>query len=108
MCRCKICPDGIGEGAGIAADVKAGFVETKGAVDPAFLSETQPHQVTKKRFVKARYKRMQQAGSLAPETFGLRVDKLSRGNSTDENEAQKIGAYDRVQKLVRRQINKDA
>jgi len=51
---------------------------------------------------------MQQAGSLAPETFGLRVDKLSRGNSTDENEAQKIGAYDRVQKLVRRQINKDA
>jgi coenzyme F420 hydrogenase subunit beta len=126
--RCKICPDGIGEGADIAAAdtwpggspdrqgsltdpgvnsilvrTRAGLellaaAEHDGAlvlgrdVDVGFLSETQPHQVTKKRYALARHRGLIDAGRLAPETIGLRLPELAATNDEEANDQQRRGA----------------
>lgn len=130
--RCKICPDGIGEGADIAAAdtwpkaspdrvasetdpgtnsmiirtargmelisaaVRDGFLELGEEVEIPYMDATQPHQVTKKRAVQARYDGMREAGSLAPETIGLRLEELHAMNAPEENARQKRGAYERA------------
>ena len=130
--RCKICPDGIGEGADIAvADTWPGatpdrqFIDTDpgvnsiivrtragrdlleaaaqdgvlslGApVDAAYLSLTQPHQVTKKRFAHARHQGLRDAGSLAPQTIGLRLEAIAASNAQEENLLQRLGARKRA------------
>lgn len=130
--RCKICPDGIGEGADIAAAdtwpaaspdreasatdpgtnsiiartrrgaelleaaTAAGFLEDGGPVDIEFMNKTQPHQVAKKRNMRARFDGLRRAGSLVPETIGLRLDALYRENSTTQNRDQEEGAFKRA------------
>ena len=130
--RCKICPDGIGEAADIAAAdtwpkaspdrkgsltdpgtnsiiartargqallqaaIEDGFVTTNGTIDVNYLNDTQPHQVTKKRFAQARFNGLKRAGSLAPATSGLRLEELHSHNSEGENRAQEHGAYERA------------
>lgn len=134
--RCKICPDGIGEGADIAAadtwpnatpdraasltdpGVNAILIRTRAGldlidaavrdgaltldrpVDVDFLNETQPHQVTKKRFALARHQGLRDAGRLAPETVGLRLPQLAAANSVVENERERKGAARRAGKAV--------
>jgi len=129
--RCKICPDGIGEAADVAAAdtwpvatpdreisktdpgtnsiitrtargeallqaaIADGFLTAGGMVDVEFMKETQPHQVTKKRFMRARYNGMKRAGSLVPETHGLRLDALYKKNLEAENLEQEEGAFTR-------------
>ena len=130
--RCKICPDGIGEGADIAAAdtwpdacpdreasltdpgtnslivrtapgmelldaaVRDGALVLGNDVDIAYLNDTQPHQVTKKRFVKARYDGLQDAGALIPKAVNLRVNELSEANDARKNEEQRQGAFERA------------
>jgi coenzyme F420 hydrogenase subunit beta len=132
--RCKICPDGIGEGADIAAaDTWTNATPDRAAslVDPGvnsllirtlaglelveaavrdgaltldrdvgvdFLSETQPHQVKKKRFALARHQGLRDAGRLAPETVGLRLSELAAANEAAENEYERQGARRRAGK----------
>ena len=131
--RCKICPDGIGEAADIAAAdtwpvatpdrmasatdpgtnsiitrtargaalleaaVGAGFLENGGEVDIEFMNATQPHQVTKKRSMKARFDGLKRAGRLAPVTFGLRLEALYCENSAAENQKQEESAFTRAE-----------
>lgn len=135
--RCKICPDGIGEGADIAAAdtwpgaspdrmasqsdpgvnsillrTRAGMELVEAAVrdgalvlgrdvDTAFLDETQPHQVTKKRFAHARHAGLRDAGSLAPDTVGLRLEALAALNDEEVNREQRDGARLRASGLER-------
>jgi len=130
--RCKICPDGIGESADIAAAdtwpgggpardtvesdlgtnslilrtqsgvelvsaaLAAGFLKVGKTVDPDFMNDTQPHQVTKKQTVAARYAGLKKAGSLTPQTNGLRLKRLSEELSKQDFEKQKQGAYQRA------------
>lgn len=130
--RCKICPDGIGEGADIAAAdtwpgaspdrvtsqtdpgvnsilirTRAGMELIEAAVrDGAltlgrdvgveYLNDTQPHQVTKKRFVHSRHQGLRDAGALAPTCVGLRLEELASLNCTENNDAQREGARRRA------------
>ncbi len=133
--RCKICPDGIGESADIAAAdtwpnaspnrelsrtdpgtnsviirswagmelmaaaIHAGYLKVGKPVSPDYLSSTQPHQVTKKNTMGARYAGIKAAGKLVPETTGLRLETLSKGLSKSEYQDQKNGAYRRAIKI---------
>ncbi len=130
--RCKICPDGIGDGADIAAAdtwpgaspdregsltdpgvnsilvrtaagmelldaaVRDGALVLGQDVGVDFLDDTQPHQVTKKRFALARHQGLRDAGRLAPETVGLRLPELAAGNDPAENARQRQGAARRA------------
>ncbi|MCU9847572.1 Coenzyme F420 hydrogenase/dehydrogenase, beta subunit C-terminal domain [Defluviimonas sp. WL0024] len=130
--RCKICPDGIGEGADIAAadtwpgaspdrdasrtdpGVNSLLIRTRAGmeliaaavrdgalalgrdVDVAYMNDTQPHQVTKKRFVHARHAGLRDAGSLAPDCVGLRIEHLSAMNDPAENRVQRDGSMRRA------------
>lgn len=132
--RCKICPDGIGEGADIAAAdtwpsaspdreesqsdpgtnsiitrtargaelleaaIAAGFLAGGDPVDIQYMNNTQPHQVTKKRAMRARFNGMKRAGRLTPDTYGLRLDALYRENSDQDNQKQEEGAFMRSTK----------
>ncbi|MES0828230.1 Coenzyme F420 hydrogenase/dehydrogenase, beta subunit C-terminal domain [Ruegeria sp. SCP11] len=130
--RCKICPDGIGEGADIAAAdtwpvatpdretsatdpgtnsiiartnrgvelleaaIAAGYLDDGGPVDIEFMNNTQPHQITKKRNMRARFNGLRRAGRLVPETFGLRLDALYLENSAQQNREQEEGTFVRA------------
>ncbi|MDW4550719.1 Coenzyme F420 hydrogenase/dehydrogenase, beta subunit C-terminal domain [Defluviimonas sp. D31] len=130
--RCKICPDGVGEGADIAAAdtwpgaspdreasrtdpgvnsllirtragmeliaaaVRDGALALGREVDVAYMNDTQPHQVTKKRFVHARHAGLRDAGSLAPDCVGLRIEHLSAMNDPAENRVQRDGSMRRA------------
>lgn len=132
--RCKICPDGIGEGADIAAAdtwpaatpdregsktdlgtnsmivrtqagadllaeaVREGALQLGETIDIDYMNRTQPHQVTKKYAVQARYLGLQDAGRLVPETHGLRLEALYQCNTDEENQRQRRGAYERARK----------
>jgi len=132
--RCKICPDGIGEAADIAAAdtwpratpdregsatdpgtnsiitrtirgeallqaaIADGFLTAGGDVDIAYMNETLPHQVSKKRFMRARFDGLRRAGRLVPETFGLRLEALYRENAPQENREQEKGTFARSKK----------
>lgn len=133
--RCKVCPDGIGEGADVAAAdnwpggspdrelaksdpgtnamiirTNAGLelVETA-AHDGALvldgdttienLHDTQPHQVTKKKFVSARYTGLAEAGRLVPKTYGLRLLECAQLADQSELERQRVGAFARATRL---------
>ncbi|NOD62902.1 MULTISPECIES: Coenzyme F420 hydrogenase/dehydrogenase, beta subunit C-terminal domain [unclassified Ruegeria] len=133
--RCKVCPDGIGEAADIAAAdtwpvatpdrevsktdpgtnsiitrsvrgeallqaaIADGFLTAGGEVDIDYMNKTQPHQVTKKRSMYARFKGMKRAGQLVPATYGLRLEELSDQNSAAENSKQEQGAFERARRL---------
>ncbi len=133
--RCKVCPDGIGEAADIAAAdtwpnatpdregsvtdpgtnsvitrtqrgeallqaaLADGFLAPGGQVDVDYMSNTQPHQVSKKRFMHARFKGLNRAGQLTPATFGLRLEELSDQNTAEENTAQEQGAFERASRV---------
>lgn len=132
--RCKICPDGMGDGADIAAAdtwpnaspdraasqadpgvnsllirTRVGLELVEAAVHDGalslgrdigvdFLSETQPHQVKKKRFALARHQGLRDAGRLAPQTYGLRLPELDAANEPTENEYERQGARHRADK----------
>ena len=129
--RCKICPDGIGEAADIAAAdcwpggspdregsasdpgtnalivrtaaglalleaaVRDGALVLGEAVDAAFMDDVQPHQVKKKRAAFARFQGLRDAGGLAPETVGLRLEELAKRNEETANARERQGAYRR-------------
>lgn len=76
--------------------VEAGFIALDQPVAPDYLSRTQPHQVTKKRSMLARYKGLAKAGRVFPETRGLRLQALYEANSASENQRQEIGAFSRA------------
>lgn len=134
--RCKICPDGIGECADIAAAdtwpnaspdretsltdpgtnsliirswagmalisgaLQAGYLKVGRAVAPDYLSRTQPHQVTKKMTMAARYEGLTKAGNLAPQTNRLRLKELSDELSPENYKAQRDGAFKRALKPI--------
>lgn len=130
--RCKICPDGIGEGADIVAGdawdgaspdrqdslndpgfnsvitrttagdalyqeaIKAGYIVKTDIVTKDYMSQVQPHQVTKKLAGQARCEGLAQAGSVAPELVNLRKEELSQALGKEAFDAQKQGAYERA------------
>ena len=132
--RCKVCPDGIGESADIAASdtwpggapdsqtededpgtnalivrtakglallndaVDAGFITLGDLVDPRLMDDFQPHQVTKKLNVKARYDGQNAAGNIVPQIARLRLDELYSANDKNENKRQFEGARNRALK----------
>lgn len=135
--RCKICPDGIGEGADIAvadtwpgatpdriasesdpgvnsivirtragmelveAAVREGALVLGQDVDTSFLDDTQPHQVTKKRFAHARHAGLRDAGLLAPRCVGLRLEELAALNGDMANREQREGSMLRAKRRER-------
>lgn len=76
--------------------VEAEFICLDKPVAPDYLSQTQPHQVAKKRAMKARYNGMKKAGHVDPNTRGLRLQALHDENPASENQRQEEGAYRRV------------
>jgi len=130
--RCKVCPDGIGESADIAAAdtwdggsptqelsksdlgsnaaivrtqrgrqlmndaINAGYLVRADDLSPDDLNRFQPHQETKKRFTWSRFQGIQKAGNKVPSSEGLRLQKLAKLNSAEENRMAEQGAYDRV------------
>ena len=141
--RCKICPDGIGDAADIAAAdcwpggspdretsendpgtnalivrTRAGLdlieaAERDGAlalgedVDTAFLSDVQPHQVKKKRAAAARFQGLRDAGNLAPEAVGLRLEALAALNEKIDTARERWGAYRRAREGRQRETRPD-
>ena len=133
--RCKVCPDGIGEAADIAASdtwpggspdpatehedpgtnaliirtakgmklvndaVNAGYLTLGDPVDPRLMDDFQPHQVSKKLKLKARYKGQKAAGNIIPKTSRLRLDELYQANDQQDNQRQFEGARNRALKL---------
>ncbi len=79
----------------VEAAVKDGYLTLGDEVDIDYFYDTQPHQVTKKKFVKARFDGLKDAGRLTPVTVGLRLDELAEQNSPAENEEQRQGAFKR-------------
>lgn len=79
----------------LRAAISDGFLASGGDVDVDYMSATQPHQVTKKRFMRARFDGMNRAGRLVPQTRGLRLDALFQENSASDNREQEEGAFKR-------------
>ncbi len=130
--RCKVCPDGIGDAADIAASdtwdggsptregqledpgtnavivrsragedllhraVSSGYVCLGDSLTPMDMDRFQPHQVTKKRSVWARFVGMRNAAHVVPDVRGLRLKPLARGNSLAENLNQARGSLRRA------------
>jgi coenzyme F420 hydrogenase subunit beta len=95
--RCKICPDGIGEAADIAA-ADAGYLTLESDIGIEEMNLYQPHQVAKKRAVWARHAGLRAAGTLAPETERLRIRDLARENPFSVNLTQARGARRRARR----------
>lgn len=81
----------------VDAAVKDGYLSLGDEVEIDYFYDTQPHQVTKKKFAKARYDGLRDAGRLTPVTVGLRLEELSDLNSPSDNEKQRLGAFTRSQ-----------
>lgn len=133
--RCKICPDGIGEAADIAAAdcwpggaptreqaedhradpgsngvlirsargaalwraaAAAGAIVEESRHAPRDMDDWQPHQVTKKKSVRARFDGMAAAGRLVPQTARLRLDALYDTRDPDEAMAETEGTERRI------------
>lgn len=130
--RCRLCPDGIGESADIAAAdtwiggsprrdetdhdlgtnaviartragadlleaaVAEGALTVEREMSMEELSAYQPHQVTKKHRVAARFEGLADEGRIVPKTNRLRLDELGARLSTDERNEQRIGTRSRV------------
>lgn len=84
----------------LRAATAAGFLTAGRTVGVDYLNETQPHQVTKKRFMRARFDGMARAGRLVPQAVGLRLDALYAENDPAENRRQEEGAFQRAQRRV--------
>jgi len=80
----------------VDAAVEDKYLSLGDEVEIDYFYDTQPHQVTKKRFAKARYDGLKDAGKLTPVTIGLRLDELAKQNAPEENEEQRLGAYERA------------
>ena len=76
--------------------IKAGVVTKTQTVDCAFMSNVQPHQVTKKLAGQARSDGLRQAGSVAPKLVNMRADALSEKLGKQDYDAQKEGSYRRA------------
>ena len=66
----------------------AGYLRVEREIGPADMSSYQPHQVTKKYAVWARYVGLRAAAQLAPETERLRIRDLARKNRLSFNLVQ--------------------
>jgi len=75
---------------------KAGYIVIEKQITPRDLDRFQPHQVNKKRTVWARFAGMKSAKTIVPETHGLRLKQLARGNNFRFNLQQARGAKTRI------------
>jgi coenzyme F420 hydrogenase subunit beta len=130
--RCKVCPDGIGEAADIAASdtwigggpnrvdsvddpgknaliartrageeliaaaVADGALAIEYDIVPDTMSLYQPHQVNKKYAAWPRHQGLREAGRLAPQTAGLRIEELAADLPEVTNRFQREGTRQRV------------
>jgi coenzyme F420 hydrogenase subunit beta len=76
--------------------VAAGALTVVRAIGFRDLDLFQPHQVRKKRAVRARLEGMKAAGLAVPRVEGLRIAELAAENHESENEAEKRGAQGRA------------
>ena len=88
----------------LEAAVRDGVLVLGEAVDSAFMSEVQPHQVKKKRAAFARFQGLRDAGGLAPETVGLRLEELALRNERIANARERWGAYRRSREGRQREL----
>ncbi len=130
--RCKICPDGIGESADLAASdtwpggsptrqdsetdpgtnaviartevgqelleaaAAAGAITIERDIDPAAMTEYQPHQVSKKQVVASRLAGIGDEGRFVPSYEGLRIDELAAEIPAEIRAHQRAGARERI------------
>ena len=83
------------------AAIEAGLITKTQIVDCAFMSDVQPHQVTKKLAGQARAKGLADAGSVAPELVNLRAEALSHMLGSKAFDAQRHGTHQRALKAKR-------
>jgi len=81
----------------LEAAVEEGALIIDRALTPRDMDGFQPHQVRKKEAVWARLEGLREAGHLAPDVSGLRIEALSQRNSVEANCAEKDGIQQRVQ-----------
>ena len=79
---------------------KAGYIHVGDKLNIDDINDFQPHQVNKKKVVYARHQGMIKNGSPTIDTNGLRIKELSKLNSKDFNEKEKLGVASRIKKLV--------
>ena len=130
--RCKVCPDGIGEAADLAASdtwpggspdrvesetdlgtnaivartaagvelleaaEAAGALTVERDIEPADMTEYQPHQMRKKYAAGPRLDALREAGRLSIATNGLRLDALTSELSATERDRQREGVFVRI------------
>ncbi|MGI9319435.1 MAG: Coenzyme F420 hydrogenase/dehydrogenase, beta subunit C-terminal domain [bacterium] len=70
----------------------AGYVCVGDTLTPRDMDRLQPHQVTKKHSVWARFVGMRSAGKVVPDVRGLRLKPLARRNTLKENLSQARGS----------------
>ena len=75
---------------------KAGDLICGEVLTPGQLDDFQPHQVSKKTKLLARYAGLLEAGSITIETTGLRLDTLDKRLSDDEREIEQRKTLDRA------------
>ncbi len=76
--------------------VSAGYVALGDSLTPRDMDRFQPHQVTKKRSVWARFVGLRTADNVVPDVRGLRLKPLARRNSFEQNLNQARGALIRT------------
>jgi len=84
----------------INESAKAGYIHIGNKLNIDDISDFQPHQVNKKKAVYARHQGMIKNGSPTINTIGLRIKELSKLNSDEFNEKEKIGVASRIKKIV--------
>lgn len=88
-----------GEGARVfSAAARAGYLTVDRDIEPLTLNKYQPHQVTKKQAVFARYQAMAEEGRLVPVTRGLRITEVGQTMSAEFNESQRQGMRERIRR----------
>jgi coenzyme F420 hydrogenase subunit beta len=78
--------------------VKAGHLVLGETLTPEQLDDFQPHQVSKKTKLLARYEGLLEAGSIAIDTAGLRLESLGMRLSQEERKIEQKHTWDRANK----------